>query len=54
MIELTLGSQPFSTKVYPMSPNEQQELEEFEDLLDTSLSPMASPVFFVKKKDGSL
>ena len=60
MIELTSGSQPFSIKVYPMSPNEQQELDIFlEDNLKThwihpSKSRMASPVFFVKKKDGSL
>ena len=60
VIELTPGSQPFSTKVYPTSPNEQQELNVFlEENLKThqicpSKSPMASPVFFVKKKDGSL
>ena len=60
VIELTPGSQPFSTEVYPMSPNEQQELDVFlEENLKThrirpSKSPMASPVFFVKKKDGSL
>lgn len=59
-IELTPGSQPFSTKVYSMSPNEQQELDNFlEKNLKTqrirlSKSPMASPAFFVKNKDGSL
>jgi hypothetical protein len=59
-IELTPGAQPFSTKVYPMSPNEQKELDAFlkENLkshcIHPSKSPMASPVFFVKKKDGSL
>ena len=59
-IELTPGSQPFSTKVYPMSPIEQNELDEFlEENLSSgricpSKSPMASPVFFVKKKDGKL
>ena len=60
VIELTPGSQPPSTKVYPMSPKEQQELDAFlEENLKThpicpSKSPMASPVFFVKKKNGSL
>ena len=29
VIELTLVSQPFSTKVYPMPQNEQQELDGF-------------------------
>jgi transposase InsO family protein len=59
-IELTPGAQPFSTKVYPMSPNEQKELDIFleENLkshrIRPSKSPMASPVFFVKKKDGNL
>ena len=43
-----------------MSVNEQQELEKFlEDNLrkgyiQTSKSPIASPVFFIKKKDGKL
>jgi hypothetical protein len=47
-------------KVYPMPPNEQQELIAFlEDNLrkgyiTPSKSPMASPVFFIKKKDGKL
>ena len=59
-IELTPGSQPFSTKVYPMSQVEQNELDEFlEENLSSgcirpSKSPMASPVFFIKKKDGNL
>ena len=48
------------TKVYPMSPNEQEELDRFleENLrkgyIRPSKSPLASPVFFVKKKDGKL
>ena len=59
-IELVLGSAPSNCKVYPLSPNEQKELDEFlEENLRTgrirpSKSPMASPVFFIKKKDGSL
>lgn len=48
------------SKVYPMPPNEQEELDRFleENLrkgyIVPSKSPMASPVFFVKKKDGKL
>ncbi len=48
------------TKVYPLNPHEQKQLDEFiEENLATgrirpSKSPMASPVFFIKKKDGSL
>ena len=59
-IDLKPESQPFSTKVYPMSPVEQKELDDFleENLssgrIHPSKSPMASPVFFVKKKDGRL
>jgi hypothetical protein len=59
-IELKPGSQPHTTKVYPLAPNEQAQLDEFlaENLrsgrIRPSKSPMASPVFFVKKKDGSL
>ena len=43
-----------------MSPNEQDELDRFLDdnltsgRIRPSKSPMASPVFFIKKKDGSL
>ncbi len=43
-----------------MSPNEQVELDKFLDkhikkgYLVPSKSPMASPVFFIKKKDGKL
>ena len=59
-INLKPESQPFSTKVYLMSPIKQKELDDFlkENLLSgrihPSKSPMASPVFFVKKKDGKL
>ena len=59
-IELKPGSEPFRTKIYPLSPVEQTELDEFLDenlrsgRIQPSKSPMASPVFFVKKKDGSL
>jgi len=59
-IELVLGSEPESWKVYPLSLVEQKELDSFlEENLRTrricpSKSPMAAPVFFIKKKDGSL
>src|SRR6201999_1800136 len=50
----------FLTKLYPMSPSEQVELNKFLDEnlksghICPSKSPMASPVFFIKKMDGSL
>jgi hypothetical protein len=59
-IELKFESEPFKTKIYPLSLNEQAELDAFLDenlksgRIRPSKSPMASPVFFVKKKDGSL
>jgi len=59
-IELIPGSEPKSSKVYPLSPVEQKELDSFlEENLHTgrihpSKSPMAAPVFFIKKKDSSL
>jgi len=59
-IELIPGSEPKSSKVYPLSLVEQKELDSFlEENLHTgqirpSKSPMAAPVFFIKKKDGSL
>jgi len=59
-IELILGSEPKSSKVYPLSPVEQKKLDTFlEENLRTrricpSKFPMAAPVFFIKKKDGSL
>jgi len=59
-IELIPGSEPKSSKVYPLSLVEQKELDSFlEENLHTgrihpSKSPMAAPVFFIKKKNGSL
>ena len=59
-IELVADADPKSCKVYPLSVSEQKELDAFlKENLDTgrirpSKSPMASPVFFIKKKDGSL
>jgi hypothetical protein len=59
-IELTPGVEPKSCKAYPLSPSEQKEVDEFlqENLatgrIRPSKSPMSSPVFFIKKKDGGL
>ena len=59
-IELVPGAEPFSTKIYPMSVNEQEELDRFlegnlrKGYIQPSKSPLSSPVFFVKKKDGKL
>ena len=60
MINLKPESQPFSMKVYPMSPVKQTELDDFlkENLSSGHIHPskslMVSPVFFIKKKDGKL
>lgn len=59
-IELTPGAEPFKSKLYPLPLNEQEELDKMiEEHLATgrvrrSKSPMSSPFFFVKKKDGKL
>jgi len=59
-IELVPGSEPKSSKVYPLSPVKQKELDSFlkENLHTRRIRPskslMAAPVFFIKKKDGSL
>jgi len=59
-IELIPGAEPKSLKVYPLFLLEQAELDAFlEKNLHTrciwsSKSPIAAPVFFIKKKDGSL
>ena len=52
--------QRWKIKSYPMSPNKQSELDKFltkhiqKGYLVPSKLPMASPVFFIKKKDGKL
>src|ERR1700761_9740507 len=52
--------QKWKIKLYPMSPKEHEELDKFleehiaKGYLVPSKSPMASPVFFIKKKDGKL
>ena len=54
------GAKPKLSKVYPLSLLEQEELDAFlEENLYTrriwpSKSPIAAPMFFIKKKDGSL
>jgi len=59
-IELIPGAEPKLSKVYSLSLLEQTELDAFlEENLCTrqirpSKSPIAAPVFFIKKKDGSL
>ena len=60
-IELLPGSENrLDCKIYPLSVHEQEKLDEFlEENLNTgrirpSKSPMASPFFFIKKKDGGL
>ena len=60
VIELKPGSEPAGCKVYPLNLDKQKELNTFlEEHLRTgriqpSKSPMASPFFFVKKKDRRL
>ena len=50
----------WKAKIYPMLPNKQTELDKFLDeqlekgYIEPSKSPLASPVFFIKKKDGKL
>jgi hypothetical protein len=57
---LELGAKTSSTKVYPLSLNEQTELDAFieENLASGRICPskslMAAPVFFIKKKDRAL
>src|ERR1700761_1080462 len=60
-IDLKSGAvQKWKIKSYPMSPKEQEELDNFleEHVKKGYLIPskllMASPVFFIKKKDGKL
>jgi len=59
-VELIPGEKASNCKVYPLAPTEQKELNQFlKENLETgricrSKSPMASPVFFIKKKDGTL
>ena len=59
-IDLKDGFLPKSFKTYNLTPEEQSELDKFlkdnlgKDYICPSQSPMGSPFFFVKKKDGKL
>ena len=59
-VELIPRSRPTGYKIYPLSPMEQKELDIFlkENLKTGQIRPskslILSPVFFIKKKDGSL
>ena len=59
-IKLIPNAKMMDCKIYPLNLMEQKQLDEFlKEQLETgriqsSKSPMASPFFFVKKKDGSL
>ena len=59
-IKIKTGFQPKAFKGYNLTPEEQTELDKFlkENLdkgyIKPSESPMASPFFFVKKKDEKL
>src|SRR5258708_921228 len=59
-IDLTPGTELPRSQTFPLSPAEQKELDNFlwENLVNShicpSKSPMGAPVFFIKKKDGSL
>ena len=59
-IDLTPGTELPRSCTFPLSPCEQRELDEFlwENLANgricPSKSPVSAPIFFVKKKDGSL
>src|SRR6266436_4559897 len=59
-IDLTPGTELPRSWTFPLSPAEQKELDNFlqENIVNghihPSKSPMGAPVFFVKKKDGSL
>jgi Reverse transcriptase (RNA-dependent DNA polymerase) len=59
-IEMKSGFEPKSFKTYNLTPEEQVELDKFlkenldKEYIKLSQLPMASPFFFVKKKDGKL
>src|SRR6266481_1662133 len=59
-IDLSPGTELPHSWTFPLSPAEQKELDDFlwenlvNDCIHPSKSPMGAPVFFVKKKDGSL
>jgi len=57
-IDLNPNFVPRKSKLYPMSPTEQQEVRDFVDdqlkkgYIRPTKSPQTSPVFFIPKKDG--
>ena len=59
-IKLKEGFKPKNCKIYPLSPKEEDAMNEFIDknlrkgYIHPSKSPMASPFFFAGKKDGNL
>jgi hypothetical protein len=59
-IDMEEGWVPESTKAYPLGPEEQEEMKSFiqtnlaSGQIRLSISPQASPFFFVRKKDGRL
>ncbi|KAF9800350.1 hypothetical protein IEO21_10375 [Rhodonia placenta] len=59
-IELVPGYSMFHSKMYPLSNNEQEELDMFlkeqlaKGYIWESKSPISSPFFFIKKKEGTL
>src|SRR5258707_10862988 len=59
-IDFTPGTELPCSQMFPLSPAEQKELDNFlqENLVNghicPSKSPMGAPVFFIKKKDGLL
>src|SRR6266436_3198782 len=59
-IDLSPGTELPCSRTFPLSPAEQKELDDFlqENLANgcicPSKSPTGAPVFFIKKKDGSL
>lgn len=60
VIELVPGYSMFHSKVYPLSNNEQEELDKFlkeqlaKGYIRESKSPILSPFFIIKKKEGTL
>ncbi len=60
VIDLMPGAELPHSWTFPLSPAEQKELDDFlcENLVNShihpSKSPIGAPVFFIKKKDGSL
>jgi len=58
-IDLKETFKPWKGKIYPLSKNEREEVQNFmedqlrKEYIKPSKSPQTSPVFFIGKKDGS-